>query len=550
MGKNENTHDSGTFGRLYKRIFKRFTVPFHIVIVVLVIAFIFTMSSSNLMQNVESRAIAEVDSTVGMQASAFRDHMDEQFQVLRLVADMLQNGRHFASEGIQPTLSSIVRTFRLCTFCMADMDGNTVDYQGNVIGNCADRAYFQEIVDGSHTQVCEYLASTKTTNEPRVILSVPAYDENGEMLGVLFCSKEIAVLEDSLFTHNNLFDSATAIFICDEDGQVIVANENGYSFFSKQDIAEDSAMNINNLGKSVQRLHEEGSAQHIEINGSHCFAGYTAVDDCGWGLYCFEKEADANKTYNEDQKRIENTISSIVLIFTACIIYILILGQIYMRRKKKEATIIQQYNDNYQHILSETHCAVVEYDANAKTMTTIQENFGDLKLGALNGSVDAYERYKQVHPEFDFEELESEIEIAKKNGRTCSFETILAPDPDRFYWLKAKLIPITDENGQLIRIYCVLFDVSDLHYAHETALDTYAQIPGAVHRHILTNPIHVNYYSDGLCKMLGYSHAEIENLIGAEYHYSALICTEDRRKFINFLVKLSKSGGWRAANIV
>ncbi len=542
MGKNEK-YRSNAFGSFFGRIFKRFKPLFHIAVAMLVIAFIFTMASSNLMQNVESRAIAEVDSTVDMQGSAFRNHMDEQFQALRLVADMLANGRHFTSEEIQPTLSSIVNTFRLCTLCMADMDGNAIDFQGNVLGSCADRDYFLEIADGSHTQVCEYLAAAKGTNEPRVILSVPAYDENGEMLGVLFCSKEIDILEDSLFAHEALFDSAAAIFICDEDGLVIAANKNGYSFFSKHDISEDSIMNINDLGESVRYLYEDSTARHIEINGTHCFAGYTAVDDCGWGLYCLVDEADANETYSENQRRTENTITSIVLIFAASIVYILVLGEFYMRRKKREAILIQQYNESYRHILSETHCAVVEYDTDTKSITTIQENFGDLKLGGLNGTMDAYDNFKHVHPEFDFEELESEIEIAKKNGRTCSFETILAPDPTRFYWLKTKLIPITDENGQLTRIYCVLFDVSDVHHAQETALDTYAQIPGAVHRHILSEPVHVNYYSDGLCKMLGYSHAEIDDIIGSEYHYSMLICAEDRQRFIEFLDKLSKNGG-------
>ena len=542
MGKNEKFR-SNAFGRFYERIIKRFTPLLHIAVAALVIAFIFTMFSSNLMQNVESRAVAEVDSTVAMQASAFRDHMDEQFQALRLVADMLANGRHFASEGIQPTLSSIVHTFRLCTFCMADMDGNTIDYQGNALGSCADRKYFQEIIDGSHTQVCEYLAVTKATNEPRVILSIPAYDENGEMLGVLFCSKEIAVLENSLFAHGDLFDSAAAIFICDEDGQVIAANKNGYSFFSKHDITEDSVMNINDLGESVQPLHKDGTARHIEINGEHCFAGYTAVDDCGWGLYCLVDEADVSETYSENRKRMENTILSTVLIFAACIVYILVLIMLYMRRKKRETTLIRQYNDNYRHILNEMHCAVVEYDADTKTMTTIQEYFGDLKLEALNGTVDAYENYKHAHPEFDFEELEAEIEIAKKSGRACSFETVLSSNPGEIYWLKVKMIPITDENGKMTRVYCVLFDVSDLHRAHETALDTYAQIPGAVHRHILTKPIHVNYYSDGLCKMLGYSHGEIDELIGPEHHYFMLISAEDRQRFIKFLDKLSQNGG-------
>ena len=549
MKENRGTHLTDIFNRMHKRISKRFAVPFYIAVAVLVITFVLTISSSNLMQNVESRAIAEVNATVNMQTTAFQDYMDEQFQALRLVADMLQNGRHFASKGIQPTLNSVIHTFNLCTFCMADTDGNVIDYQGNTIGSCADREYFTEIMGGSHTQICEYLAVTKNGDEPRVILSMPAYDENGEMLGVLFCSKEVSVLEKSLFEHSGLFDATVAILICDESGQIIAANENGYDFFSKHDIAESDEPNISDLSSDLQPMRENGAARHIEINGIHCFTGYSNLDECGWGLYCLVDEADAGEAYSENQKRTANTILSIILAFTACIVCILTLGHAYLRRKKREARIIQQYNDNYRNILSETHCAVVEYDTDTKTMTTIQENFGDLKLGSLNGTMDAYENYKHMHPEFDFEELELEVDLAKKNGKTCSFETMLAPDPGRFYWLKTKLIPITNENGEMTRIYCVMFDVSDLHRAHETALDTYAQIPGAVHRHVLTKPIHVNYYSDGLCKMLGYSHAEIDALIGSEFLYSMLICTEDRQRFIEFMDKLSKSGGGRKLRI-
>lgn len=543
MKKNEDAHLFHICGGIYRRVLRRFTLIFRIAVAALVIAFVLTMSSSNLMKNVESRAVTEVDSTVSMQASAFRDYMNEQFQALWLVADMLANGRHFASKGIQPTLNSVIRTFQLCTLCLADMDGSVTDYQGNTIGNCADREYFQEIIDGSHTQICEYLAVTKNSDEPRVVLSVPAYDEAGEMLGVLFCSKEISVLESTLFEHNSLFDSASAILLCDESGQVIAANANGYQFFSKHGIIEDGAMNINDLCTELQSVQEQSSAQHIEINGEHCFAGYTAVDECGWGLFCLVDEADANVSYRDNQERMEKTIAVIILIFIACIVYILTLGHIYLHRKKREVSIVQHYNDSYRSILSETQCAVAEYDTDRKIITIIQGNFRDLKLESLNGPLDAYEGYKRMHPEFDFAELESEIGLVQKNGAPCSFETILAPNPERFYWLNTKLIPITDEDGEVTRIYCVLFDVSDVHRVHETALDTCAQIPGAMHRHILTRPIHVNYYSDGLCKMLGYSRAEIDDLIGPDYRYSALIAAEDRRKFMDFLDGLAAAGG-------
>ncbi len=551
MEKNENLYYKRTLNRLCCRFIKRHVSLLCAIVVMVISVFTFLHCEVNLMKSVESRALTEVESTVGMQKSAFKNHMKEQFQPLRLVADMLADGRHFASKGIQPTLNSIIRTFELCTLCLADTEGNVIDYQGTSIGNCSDREYFQEIMDGSHTQICEYLSETKATSEPRVILSVPAYDENGKMLGVLFCSKEISVLEDALFVQADTADASSILFVCDESGAVIVRNESAYDFLAKYNISESGTLNINDLSDGVQGLSDDDEAQKIEINGSRCFVGCVALDECGWKLYGFMDEANASANYSDNLKRMEKTLISVVLILIACIVIIVVAGWSHMRRQDREADLIKHYNENYKNILSSTHCAVLEYEVDTGTIKTMQENFGDLKLGALNGTIDAYESYKHMHPEFDFEELESEIEIAKKKGINCSFETILAPEPDKFYWLKTKMIPIADTDGKIKHIFCVLFDVSDLHYEHEKALDTYAQIPGAVHRHILTNPIHVNYYSEGLCKMLGYTHAEIDEIIGPQHLYYLLICTEDREKYISFLDKIAKSGGVRKnANIV
>ena len=546
MSKTKDTRPAGGFRVNHQRIFRHFAPLFYIAAAALVVVFVVGISTTMLTQNVETRALAELQSTAGMQASAVKDNMDEQFQPLNLIEDMFENGNYFTSDEIQPTLNSIVNTFQLCALCMADMDGNTIDYQGNSIGSCADREYFQEIANGSRTRICEYLPTTKDMNEPRVILSVPAYDANGKMIGVLFCSKEISILEKSLFAYNDLFDSTTATFICDESGQVIVANESGYDYFSKHDIDENDGLNINNLGTALQQLSKDGMAQHIDINGSHCFAGHIALDECGWSLYCLVDESDASETYRENLKRTEEIIASISLVFLACIICILILGSIYRHRVNRESSIIQHYNDNYRNLLNEMHCAVVEYDAKTGAVATVQENFGDLELASLNGNLDNYECYKQAHPEFDFEELESEIRMARVSEKSCSFETILAPGFDKsdsFYWLKVKVIPIANENGEMIKIYCALLDVSDLHRSHEMEMDTYAQVPGAVHRHVLDEPIHLNYYSNGLCKMLGYSRAEINELIGSECHYSRLVCEDDRPAYCAFCKELAEKGG-------
>ena len=516
---------------------------FNLTIGILMSGFIIIIVSSNLMQIVENRALTEVDSTIQMQTSTIKNDMNEQFNSLGIIADMLENGGHFASKGMQPTIKSIKRTFQLCTICMADMDGNTIDYQGNAVGNYADKEYFQEIVDGSHTQICANATETKKSDGTCIVLSIPVYDKDRKIQGVLFCKKNDNILENSIFSKKKLNNSTVSIYLCDESGQVITANENGYNFFAEHNISQDREMNINDLGDNMQKIRKEGTTQRIEIKGKSNFAGYTAVDECGWGLYCLVDEENASKTYNENLRRIKNTIISISIIFMACMVYIFILVQLYRWKEKQKMRIVQQYNENYRHILDETHCAVVEFDPDIKTVVTIQENFGSVKLESLDGSLKEYEEFKLKHAEFDFEELEREINIVKRERRTCAFETMLARDENTFYWLKAKLIPILDETRKVERIYCMLFDVSDLHSFHETALDTYAKIPGAVHRYCLNDPLHMNYYSEGFCKMLGYTHTEIDEIIGADYQYSNLILPEDRGKFTAFIEELAQKGG-------
>lgn len=541
MRDNEDVHSARVYAKRHKWISIHNVLSISFIIAVFVICFTVIIVRFNLMKNVESRALSEVESTTEMQELAYKNYIDEQFQGLWLVADMLSNGRHFASEGIQPTLGSIMRTFQFTTFCMADMDGNVIDFQGNEVGNCADREYFQEIADGSHTQVCEYITEIRKSSESEIVLAVSAYDENGEMAGVLFCGKESTVLENAIFSGKSFDAGSFLIYLCDGSGQVITANEKGCNFLKKYKNA--GVMNINDLGDSMLQVYEARSAQCIEIEGDSYFAKYNVVDECGWGIYCLVNGIDVGEAYSKNLERVKSMIMCISVVFGAFIVYILALVMLYRRQKAWEIKIIQQYNENYRNILCEIHCIVAEFDLNTKHITMIQENIGDVKVESLHGSLDEYFELKKRHPEFDFAELENGIEIVKRQKKNCVFETILSSKEDTFYWLKVKLIPVIDEKGRVSRIYCVIFDISDLHSFHEAVLDTYAKIPGAIRRQSLNKPIHLNYYSDGFCKMLGYTRVEIDEILGTNYQYSNLILQEDRKKFIAFIKEMAKKDG-------
>ncbi len=531
------------FEKVLKWFSQRINWIFNIVIAVLVIAFIIVTAEVNISQNTENRALAELGSTVSMQASAFSDSIDEQYQTLRLVADMLEYGRHFASKGIQPTLSSVVRTYELCSLCLADTDGNVTDYQGNILGSCSDRAYFREIMNGNSSQYCEYLETTKGGGEARIIFSIPAYDENGSMLGVLFCSKEISVLEKSIFAHDDLFDSSASIFICGEEGEIIAANENADDDFSGEPYRQ-SDYNVYKWHKGFEGMHAQNTeTKEIEFNSKTHFAACKQLEVSGWYLYCIVDEVNVSETFHSNQALIMKTIAFICLTFTTVIAYIILLGKFYVKRKAKEAAAAERSYENYINVLKKVQCAVVEYDIKNASLSTIQPELGNLEIDILNGSLDTYEQLKGVHPEYDFAELEKETGLAERDGKTYLFESVMTTNVKKLCWLQTMIIPVADKTGTVEKILYAIFDISNLHRESEAIFETYTNLPAGIHRCYLDNPIHMEYFSDGFCRMLGYSREEIEKIIGPEQKYSLLICREDRPKFSEFVQNISAHGG-------
>ena len=527
---------------------RRINGTFCVGIFVLCIVFVVVMTTSSLNQNVKSRALAEVQSTVNMQASAFSRRVDEQYQALELVHDMIENhNRHFGSEGLRPTLTSIVNTFELCTLVAVDLDGNATDYLGNDLGNISDRTYFQDIVTGKTEKCCVYLENPKGADEPRVIFSIPLHDTDGVIQGVLFCSKEISVLESSLFAHSDLFDESVDIFICDESGNLIAANNNAYlSLTTGTDNDNEQYIydNVFEWNSALSDMRQGGKPRSLVIDGVNQFVACASLGIDGWSIYCMVDEGSASRTYADSQNKITRSIIAITAVFAAALFYIVALILLYHRQRDKESQILCRNYDNYRSILKETHCAVIEYDMAHASLTPVQPELDKWDLSFLN-SLDAYDDYKSQHPEFNFDELEKAVLHAAKTKKTYNLESFLTLEDQKYYWLRMSVIPVSDENKDMSRLLCAIFDVSKIHTGRETddILETYAHIPGGVMRYNLSLPVHLEYFSDGLCSMLGYTPDEINQKIGPERSYSHLILKEDRPVYKDFLSNLSTHGG-------
>lgn len=512
-----------------------------VVIVVLSVMFTKTISKFSTAQNVENRVFTELKSTSTMQASTLEHHLNEQYQPLRVIAEMLNCGEIFASEEMRPTLEAIVKNHRLCMLGFIDLNGDSVSYTGEKRSNLSDRAYFYEIVDGTATQRCEYLATTKSLNEPRVLFSIPAY-RDGEMIGVLYCSKEVNVLEDSLFGHSELFKASSIIFVCDPEGNMLVANEGAYEACLSA-ASGDTVCRVFEQVPDLETMYQSGTEEaKISLHGGGAYASLTELGVNDWLLGCIVDEATATAAYAKNISVIENLTKSVMAVFILALGYIVLLSVVSLRRSRREAHVIHHYYENYKMLLREMNCVVVEYDLSAGTILPIEAANDPYGISTWDGSVDSYQRYKEQHPEFDFSELKKEAALVRQDKKTYSFESIITTENGELTWVKVILIPVMDNDG-VEKMFGVVLDVSDVHAEFDDAAETFYRIPGGIHRCYLSDPIHLEYFSDGLCKMLGYTHDEVKEIVTPARRYGLLIHPDDRPIFSAFVRSLAANGG-------
>lgn len=328
-------------------------------IVILSIAFVTILLRINNIGNVESHAFDDLNSTLTTQKSIVLHNLENQYRPLYEIEGILEDGSDFSDKEMLKLYSSIVEENRLCMLAYADKEGNVTDYEGNQIGSAADRAYFYDIVNKNAEKKCEYLESVKNSGEPRIIFSIPVYDENREIKGVLFSSKEVGVVENSLAGYNILFKSPSSIFISNKAGDIILANEKAKESL---DLADTENANIFSQLQELKTMYgEQYLSGRININGAANFAAVMPLGVNNWYLACI---VDENTAIDANAEILGNTrllAAAITVFFIIAIGYVVILFSQIIKSKHKEIQIIQKYYDNYCKLFKEMNCTVVEY---------------------------------------------------------------------------------------------------------------------------------------------------------------------------------------------
>ena len=513
---------------------------FTIAVAILAAVLVVMVVKSGISKSTNERACAVMRSTAQLQTTILKDHLEEQYDPLLTASAILATGEVFGSESARPALNAIKQTHELRIFGFADLDGNVTSCDGEVVGNIRHRAYFQNIVYGAASRQCEYVDSTPISGKPRIIFASPAYDWANHLIGVIFASKELDVLGRALF-ENDIFGSDTDYFICDAAGNILVSNEPKHI----RDLIHDSPVPIYETIPEFRDMgRDKAESKQVEVNGETLFVSMAPLNVNDWEVGCVVHRDVVTREYAGAAQTIQHMSYMMTGIIGIAMGYVLLLALQSILQKRRELRVIGRYNQNYKTLLREMNCTVVEYDPEKLSVDLIDDSCRIFELDKLARADSSYWEYQAQHPEFDFNQLNETAAIVLEKREPQSFESIFNGVNGEPHWLKVILIPLLSDMGY-VKVLGTTVDVTGMHKEFEKMAETFTEIPSGIHRCYLSDPIHLEYYSEGLCKMIGYTYAEVSKILGPEMDYCQLIHPEDRSAFDDFCIDMAKDGGKR-----
>lgn len=506
-------------------------------VVAVIITFVCSISRWTVEGNVVRRVNDESKFLAKQQAELINKAIEEQFNKVSTISDMIEKGMSFYDEKDREILTAFVTKNNIRTLGYTDKNGNAIDSNGKVIGDISNRTYFKNVIEGKNRFVCQYLETTEFGNVPRIIFSTAVY-ENGSIKGVVFYSKDTDLLRENLF-QQSMFDDMECSVIVDSDGDIIVKNERAEQKHPTadhiNDICEDSY-------KLIQHFKSGQSGSILWGDDKEEVFSYASIEQNNWYLVCLIDTDVARHEYAPNLIAIRKMITLLSAVFLFGIFGFGILVALWFRNNGK---VTGEYKMQYERVLSllqKMKCMILEYDV--KTGKIITNHSFDMMFGGgmRDDFFERIQEHKARHPEFEYDALIRELNRAIEYKVTTSINSIYCENESSYKMLSVVMMPLV-ENGQVTKVFGSLRDTSEEHLQMKEKLDMFSQIPGGTYRYYLGEFVHLEYAGENLCKMIGYTVEEFYKNVG--HYYSKIIVKEDRKKYRRFIQEAVSAPGVR-----
>lgn len=232
-----------------------------------------------------------------------------------------------------------------------------------------------------------------------------------------------------------------------------------------------------------------------------------------------------------------------ILILFVISLAVLILFVALYGKKKKELKTERFYKYHlYKKIMNELTFPVFRYHSKSDCMVgnkKFVEMCGHRKVENFKENV---EKWKKIHPAYNFNGLFFEIENVLKYQKIISFESVLHLEDKKNGWFKIILIPVKAGNTEEVIVFGIILNTTQEHKGFEETFKIMGNSPVGVYRFYLQEPFCVEYINDGFLKMLGYERIEAEKMIEGKGTYINFIEKQSRSRYKDFIEHVLENG--------
>ena len=492
------------------RKFEAFLIVFTVFIFVITACFSFRRTDSTLSENVLMSTVNELSALSEKQAALTETELQKHFEPLCYVAECLEKGVPLNSDAVK----AVAESNRWITVGLADPDGNAVNHEGLSLGDVSERKYFTEIKSGSAERFIEYIPDTNLHDGAKLVLSVPC--RNGE---VVFASMSTGILD-------RFIPDASFVFFMDSEGRILGSSGND---------SEDRFFKENER-YLIREMAKEKSGVHCDDSGALVYR-WSGIND--WYIVAGADMAAIEAGNASDAQSFGKVITDIWLSVSAMLFAVAAVSAVFLAEMaRKEKTLLFE-NIKNDVLLMESGGEQFVYYVKTKAVTGSgaiagrHENPQPVIMETIIGILK--EKYPGIADYLD--EIEKSVA-----GMTESAAKKVIERPMNFngtyQWIRTVLVPYMEDGKTVSHVFGALTDVSYMHSEFEKRVGMLDNMPGGLHQFCLSDPVHVEFMSPGLCRLVGYSVSETERITGGDY--SLLIYEEDRPAFKEFIKNLSE----------
>ncbi len=280
---------------IYRTSFKSYLkamVVFVIFILVSSFSFFFYIQS-----DIKEKSVGKVVTSTEKQTESFKSYIHVQYRYLEGIGNYISSQDLFCDDNLK-LIKSVKEYTKLENVGIINLNGES-HYDNGVIKNVAHRQYFQEAIKGN--RVLSDPLSSSVASKTRVILAVPIYDQQKQIIGVLGGSYDIGDLNKILF--KEAYDGQGTACIISKDGELIsyeainnkkfINSSNVYDYFKKSQVLSS---------KQVKQLKDNFTSQKggcVEIKGKYknSYMAYYPLKINDW-MMCYSVDvAKAQEAY-------------------------------------------------------------------------------------------------------------------------------------------------------------------------------------------------------------------------------------------------------------